>query len=295
MTDNPPPVRLRYAYNTNGCANHRLEDAVAFIADSGYNGVALTLDIHHLDPFAEGWERAADRLGGELARRGLGLVVETGARFLLDPRQKHEPTLLSPSPEGRARRIDFLSRAMTVCRICGGEIVSFWAGVPRPGVAPEDAMAWLQDGLGRLALEADRQEVEIALEPEPGMLVETVDDYAGLAASLGTHAPRLALDTGHCLVTGERDPEVAVREFASRLGTVAIEDMKRGAHLHLPFGTGDMNVPATLCALREVGFRRLVCVELSRESPRAHEAIPEAIAYLRAAEAGLANPTEAAT
>lgn len=294
MTDTHPPARLRYAYNTNGCANHRLEDAVAIIADSGYDGVALTLDIHHIDPFAEGWERAADRLGDELARRGLGLVVETGARFLLDPRRKHEPTLLSPSPEGRARRIDFLSRAMTVCRLCGGETVSFWAGVPRPSVTPEEAMAWLHGGLGRLAEEADRQGVEIALEPEPGMLVETVEDYARLAAGLGTQAPRLALDTGHCIVTGERDPAVAVRDFASRLGTVAIEDMKRGEHLHLPFGTGDMDVPSTLSALREVGFQRLICVELSRESPRAHEAIPEAIAYLRAAEAGLAKPEEAA-
>ena len=126
------------------------------------------------------------------------------------------------------------------------------------------------------------------------MLVETVEDYARLAAGLGTQAPRLALDTGHCIVTGERDPAVAVRDFASRLGTVAIEDMKRGEHLHLPFGTGDMDVPSTLSALREVGFQRLICVELSRESPRAHEAIPEAIAYLRAAESGLAKPQEAA-
>jgi hypothetical protein len=36
-----------------------------------------------------------------------------------------------------------------------------------------------------------------------------------------------------------------------------------------------------LASLREVEFGGLVCVELSRESPRAHAAIPEAIAYLR--------------
>ena len=43
---------LRYAYNTNGLTNHRLDDAVALIADCGYDGVALTLDVGHLDPFA---------------------------------------------------------------------------------------------------------------------------------------------------------------------------------------------------------------------------------------------------
>ena len=67
-------------------------------------------------------------------------------------------------------------------------------------------------------------------------------------------------------------------------GTVAIEDMRRGDHTHLPFGQGDMDVPAVLVALTAIGFDKLVCVELSRESPRAHAAIPEAIAYLKAAE-----------
>ena len=45
-------MTLRFAYNTNGAANHRLDDALALIADAGYDGVAVTLDIHHLDPFA---------------------------------------------------------------------------------------------------------------------------------------------------------------------------------------------------------------------------------------------------
>ena len=39
-------------YNTNGFAHHRLDDAIGIMADLGYRGVALTLDVHHLDPFA---------------------------------------------------------------------------------------------------------------------------------------------------------------------------------------------------------------------------------------------------
>ena len=50
-------------------------------------------------------------LVADLHARGLGCVIETGARFLLDPRAKHEPTLVTASPEGRARRVDFLFRA----------------------------------------------------------------------------------------------------------------------------------------------------------------------------------------
>ncbi len=125
---------------------------------------------------------------------------------------------------------------------------------------------------------AEAMGVVAALEPEPGMLVETVDDWA----ALGVPGLTLALDTGHCLVTGERDPAAAVREFAGQLGTVTIEDMKRGVHVHLPFGEGDMDVPSVLRALEEIGFAKLVCVELSRESHRADAMIPAALAALRA-------------
>ena len=275
---------LRLAFNTNGCANHRLDDALELIAECGYQGVALTLDHHHLDPFAADFETEAQRLRRRLEDLGLGLVVETGARYLLDPRQKHEPTLLSPSAEGRARRVDFLSRAIRLCALCGGEAVSFWAGVPQRGVGRVEAWQWLLDGVVQVADVAAAQGVCAALEPEPGMLVETVDDFTALKAELGrrTDAPlTLALDTGHCLVTGEREPADAVREFRAELGTVTLEDMRRGVHEHLPFGEGEMDVPAVLTALGEVGFERLVCIELSRESHRAHAMIPQAIGWLR--------------
>ncbi len=271
-------MALRFAYNTNGAANHRLADAVALIAEAGYDGVALTLDHHHLDPLADGWVGRAEALARDLHASGLGCVIETGARYLLDPRAKHEPTLLTPDADGRARRVAFLHRAIEIGGILGAEAVSFWAGVPRPGVDRGEAGAWLLEGVGRVLEYAHRRGVTAALEPEPGMLVETLDDWT----LLREHLPglTLALDLGHCLVTQERQPAAAVHEFAASLGTVSIEDMRRGDHTHLPFGEGDMDIPACLDALEAIGFRRLVCVELSRESHRADRIIPQSLAWL---------------
>ena len=271
-------MSLRFAYNTNGAANHRLDDALALIADCGYDGVALTLDHHHHDPFADDWVAASERLAARLRGLGLGSVIETGARYLLDPRDKHEPTLVSRT--GRARRVAFLQRAVDIATILGSETVSFWAGVPKPEVTRSEAAAWLDDGLAAICAYADAAGASVSLEPEPGMLIETVADYATLA--MRHTSLRLALDTGHCLVTQDIDPAQAVRDYADHLGTVAIEDMRRGDHTHLPFGEGDMDIGGVLATLRGIGWRGLVCVELSRESPRAHAAIPEAIAYLRA-------------
>ena len=269
---------LRFAYNTNGAANHRLDDALSLIADSGYEGVALTLDIHHLDPFGPDFASERRRVAQRLRALKLGCVVETGARFLLDPRAKHEPTLVTADPAGRARRVEFLSRALEVAAETGADAMSFWAGVPKSGVDPGAARDWLSAGIEQVVRRAEQLGATAALEPEPGMLIETADEWAALALP----GLKLALDTGHCIVTGERDPAGAVRHFAPHLGTVSIEDMKRGVHVHLPFGEGDMNIPSILRALDAIGFDKLVCVELSRESHRADTMIPASLGYLKA-------------
>ncbi len=286
---------LRYAYNTNGCTNHRLDDALDLIADAGYDGVALTLDWHHLDPFAPDWRVQAERFRENLSRRELGCVIETGARYLLDPRRKHEPTLVSPTAEGRARRVAFLERAVDVQVAIGAETVSCWAGVRGAGVSVDDARGYLRDGLAEVLDYAAAAGGEISLEPEPGMAVETNADYLALVDGLGDRGEtlRLALDLGHVWVTGETFPDVtqtalapaaAVYRFAERLGAVAIEGMDRGVHVHRPLDGGDMPIAPLLAALSDIDYGRLVSVELSRESPRAHLAIPESIATLRRLE-----------
>lgn len=278
-------MNLRYAYNTNGAANHRLSDAFELIAASGYDGVALTLDHHHFDPFAPDFERRAENLTLELKRLNLALVVETGARFLLDPRAKHEPTLLSPTAEGRARRVEFLKRAVDLAAIAEAEAVSFWAGVKRAEIENEQALEFLSEGLEKICAYASEKRVCLALEPEPGMLVETVADYKKLTADFPNL--KLALDTGHCIASDECEPESAIREMRDRIGTVAVEDMRRGVHEHLFFGEGEMNIAAILQALKEINYEKLICVELSRHSHCADKIVPSAIEFLRKSESEL--------
>ncbi len=122
-------------YNTNGFAHHRLEDAVVILADLGYRSIALTIDYHSLDPFDPALPRQLSAVKTLLQRYGLHSVVETGARFLLDPRRKHQPTLLGPAPE-RERRLDFLKRAVDVAAELGSDAVSFWSGAPETPLRP---------------------------------------------------------------------------------------------------------------------------------------------------------------
>ncbi len=276
---------LRYAYNTNGLAHHRLDDALTLLADTGYAGVALTLDVHHLDPYADDAFAQADRLRTRLDALCLEVVVETGARFLLDPRVKHEPTLVTPDEDGRARRLAYLRRACDLAEVLRAEAVSFWAGVPRAGVDRDRAWGWLVDGVTALAETHGAAAYSLAFEPEPGMLVEDCDDWARLHEAVP--ALTLALDTGHCVVSGAYAPEQAVKAFLPHLGTVALEGMRRGVHDHLPLDEGDVDLPAVVGALVHGGYDRLVTLELSRDSHRAHELVPRSLATLTTVEESL--------
>lgn len=271
---------LRYAYNTNGMTSHRLDDALALLADSGYDGVALTLDVAHHDPFAPDLAGRTAALARRLDELGLDSVVETGARFLLDPRRKHHPTLVSPDRADRVRRVEFLKLCVDVAADLGSEAVSFWAGVPAEG--GEDAWPWLVEGVADVVAHAGERDVVCAVEPEPGMLVEDCDDWARLHEAVPDIA--LALDTGHCIVAGPYEPAEAVHRFGAHIGACAVEDMPRGRHEHLAPGEGDMDLPAVLGALAGVAYPGLVSLELSRDSHRADVLVPAALAALREAE-----------
>ena len=100
--------------------------------------------------------------------------------------------------------------------LSASKTVSFWSGVPQPAVGAAEAWRWLQEGVFTVLEHARMAGVEASFEPEPGMLVETVDDWRRLAETPRLPAPLfLALDVGHLLVTGEREPAAAVREFAA--------------------------------------------------------------------------------
>src|SRR5947208_16406386 len=80
-----------FGYNTNGFAHNRLEDALAVLAGLGYEGVGLTLDHHALNPFDPHLFDQVHRVRDLLRVHQLRTVIETGARFLLDARRKHQP------------------------------------------------------------------------------------------------------------------------------------------------------------------------------------------------------------
>lgn len=267
-------------YNTNGFAFHRLEDAARLLADLGYDGVALTPDVHHLDPFRATRDEVAAfrRLLDDL---GLSVVVETGARFVLDPERKHRPSLLDDAPLA-ARRLDFLKRCVDLAAALGAKVVSTWSGSGPDDLDPEEGFDRLADGLARLCAHAAGSGVRVGFEPEPGMAVDTTGQWPHVRAAVGHPALGLALDVGHCLATREGDPARILRRYAADVVVLQVDDHRAGRHEHLMFGEGDVAWPELAAAVRECGYAGPIEVELSRHSSEAPTAARRSRDFLRA-------------
>jgi sugar phosphate isomerase/epimerase len=279
----PPPTPLRFGYGTNGFTQHRLADVLAVLADLGYDGVALTLDHVHLDPYADDLPRRVDALARRLARHGLDVTVETGAPYLLDPWGKHLPTLMS---DGAEPRIDLLRRALRIAAGLGSPTVHLCSG-PAPDAMPEqDAFKRLAAGIETLLPTAERYGVALAFEPEPYMFVDTVGRCLRLAELVGGHELfGITLDVGHAHCVEERPVLDCVHQAAPRLRNVQIEDMRRGVHRHLELGAGEIDFPPVLAALRDLGHRGLVSVEIQGGALDAPGIARRSIEFLRAASA----------
>ena len=271
-------------YNSNGFAFHRLDDAARILADLGYDGLALTPDVHHLDPL-RATAAEIDAFRGLCESLGLALVLETGARFVLDPRRKHRPSLLD-EPEGAAVRLDFLKRCVDLARDLRAPVVTVWSGNGPAGLDEDVAYARLADGLRALCDHAAARGVLIGFEPEPGMLVETATQWIRVRDGVAHAALGLTLDVGHCLATGEGAPESVIRAHAADLLVLQLDDHRAGVHDHLAFGEGDVNFERVAAAVTDSGFTGPLEVELSRHSATATATAAASLTFLREAFAG---------
>ncbi len=289
-----------FGYNTNGFAHHRLDDALAILADLGYGGVALTVDHHVLNPKSPDAHRDAERIRRLLQKRKLRCVIETGARFLLDPRRKHQPTLLSPTRAERSVRAVFLEGCVELAAHLGADALSFWSGTAIDD-APTDVL-WqrLTDACFALIDTALEFGVRLAFEPEPGMFIDTMGQFEQLMSRLGERVaspPRfpqivgpaygifgLTLDIGHLHCLGETPIAEQILRRRDVLWNVHLDDMRRGVHDHLMFGEGEIDFGPVLAALKKIEYPGGAYVELSRHSHDAVRVAEKSLAFLRECE-----------
>jgi len=269
-------------YNTNGLADHSLPAAIELVVELGYQSIAITIDHHTLNPYGDRLEAEIEATRVLLDKHKLAVVVETGARYLLDPRRKHFPTLVSKTEEQRERRIDFLRRAIDIGAKLDAKCVSLWSGAGAGDSDEAGLLKQLARSLSPVINHAAASGITVAFEPEPGHLIDTMGMFKRLLDAVGQAASDLFLtvDVGHLHCLGETPICDQLRQWKDRLRNVHIEDMRAGVHEHLMFGDGEIEFLPVIAALEEINYAGPVTVELSRHSHMGVEAAERSIKYL---------------
>lgn len=272
---------MRIGYNTNGLAHHSLPDAIRLLASLGYQSVAITIDHAALNPYQKGFEQPLNEVRQLLTELKMSSVIETGGRFLLDPNHKHHPTLVSSKSAGRPRRVEFLRHAIDIAAALESNCVSLWSGVLPSGDSRQEGFRRLAEGLQLVLEYADRKNVKIGFEPEPGMLIDTMASFSDLVEQIESPRLGLTLDIGHLHCLGETPIEDHLHRWADRLVNVHLEDMKVGVHEHLMFGEGEIDFGPVLTTLAEIEYQGGLHVELSRHSHLGPTAAKQAYLFLK--------------
>jgi len=256
-------------YSTNSIGDVDPLAAIPLLHELGYASLAITLDHHTINPFAVDLPEKMARWRTALQAADMSCVIETGGRHLLDPLQKHEPTLVTFDRKNRDRRVDFLRRAIDIAAELNAACVSLWSGVVHDSADDEAIWNRLTGSLAPVLEHAAASGMPLGFEPEPGMAIDTLARYGQLLERLGRpdHL-RLTVDVGHLECMGERPLAGFLRPWADRIINVHIDDMLACRHEHLPLGTGDVDFQSVLAASAAGGYAGGLHVELPRQAHR---------------------------
>ena len=256
---------MKLAFSTNAYLKFSFAEAVHRLAAIGYVGVEIMADVPHAWPacLLEGQKQS---IRDALARHKLAIsnINAFMMNAISDPRQRYwHPSWIEPDRHYRRIRIDHTIRALTLARELGTPCITTEPGGPvEPGGSWSAALRLFVEGLKPVAEHAEKEGVLLLIEPEPGLLVETADQFLELMQHIDSPAVGLNFDIGHSYCVGD-EPAPTIQRLAQYIRHFHLEDIAASrVHHHLIPGEGAIDFKATLAAIRAIGYDGWITIEL---------------------------------
>jgi len=242
------------------------ERNVAKIASLGYDGVELAVRDPNLLNVTR-VQQVVREQGLEVPAIGTGQAYNEEGLSFTDPDQSVRARAIE-------RIIDQIDLASTLESIV---IVGLIRGRVVEGVGRERAMDWLVAALQECLEEAARRDVKLALEPlnrYETELINTVAQGLSLVARMKADNFGLLLDTFHMNIE-EPSIEESILQAGPHIFHFHVADSNRWYP-----GAGHLGFATIVAALREVGYRGYLSVEVL-PLPDAQRCAQRAIEHLR--------------
>jgi sugar phosphate isomerase/epimerase len=256
---------MHLAFSTNAYLRYPFQEAAARISALGYQGLELLADVPHAWP--AGLLDVQKHTILEVMK-GTGLSFSNINAFMMNAINDHRqpywyPSFIEPEPNYRRVRIDHTRRALSLCAELGAPHITTEPGGPlAPGQSRQEAIDLFVEVLKPLAEHADKLGVLLLIEPEPGLLLETTDQYLEVAERLDAPSVGLNFDVGHAYCVGEDLPR-SIAKLAPHIRHYHVEDIAASrVHHHLVPGTGAIDFAEVVGAIQRTGYDGWLTVEL---------------------------------
>jgi sugar phosphate isomerase/epimerase len=256
---------MKLAYSSNAYLNFSIEETIARIAALGYRGLELLADVPHawpaglLDERKRAIRQCLERHGLEIANLN-GFMMNAVA----DPRQPYwHPSWIEPDGHYRAIRREHTKRALRLAKELGAPSIQTEPGGPlEPGQSWDSAAAVFYDEIMPCVELAETLGEFLLIEPEPGLMIETFEQYLEFAGRIGSPWVGLNFDIGHAFCVGQ-DPQQWIARLATHTKHYHLEDIAATRrHAHLVPGRGVIDFPAVLREISASGYDGWLTVEL---------------------------------
>jgi sugar phosphate isomerase/epimerase len=274
---------MKLAYSTNAYTQTDLTSALRSIAELGYDAAEILCDYPHWLSHQVG-DDEVNAIRNLLAETGLAisnLNANTANGYFdpVPPENVFEPSLSSKNETWRTWRIDYSIQTLQLAKQIGAGCISVTSGQPGSGGKPADGIEIFVDSLKAICKQAEKLDIRVGIEYEPGLLVERASELAEVIERVDSPCLGANLDIGHSFLTGET-PHEAVSLLQGRIWNTHVEDIHANKHYHLIPGEGELPFSAYFEALKTGGYDGYLTVELYTYADMPQEAGQRSLAYL---------------
>jgi sugar phosphate isomerase/epimerase len=260
-----------------------IEATIEKIASFGYQGIEILADVPHAWPAGLLPERK-DSIRRSLEKHKLEIsnINAFMMNAVADPRQPYwYPGWTDNEPNYRAIRREHTKRALRLAAELGApNITTEPGGKLTSGQGWEQAARTFYDELMPCVDVAEEVQVQLLIEPEPELLIETFEQYLEFMSRINSPWVGLNFDIGHAYCVSQ-DPQDWIERMAPHTRHYHFEDIAdTRVHRHLIPGRGAIDFEATTREIVKTGYDGWITVELYPYIDSPDAAASEAFSYM---------------
>jgi sugar phosphate isomerase/epimerase len=253
---------MEFAFSTNAFKKYSLVETMNVLSEIGYRGIEILCDIPHAYPKTQS-DSDISEIKQSLAKLNIS-ISNLNAFTLFALGDTYHPSWTEIDPHYRKLRIEHTIDCIKMASKVGAKNISTEPGGPviNNELSRDESLKVFENGINQVLKTAERENVTVLIEPEPGLLIENSDQFVDFIKNFDTELIGLNLDIGHFFCVGE-DLSQVIHKLSEYIRHVHLEDISSDRrHNHLILGQGAIDIGSALRSLKAIGYDGFVTVEL---------------------------------